>query len=43
MNRTILFPYNARSASPFAYYYAIELAKKINHSLKVVSTYKPSD
>jgi hypothetical protein len=43
MNGTILFPYNAKSTSPFAYYYAIELAKKTNHNLIVISTYQPSD
>lgn len=43
MNGTILFPYNAKNTSPFAYYYAIELARKINHNLRVVSTYQSSD
>lgn len=43
MNGTILFPYNAKSTSLFAYYFAIELARKINHNLRVVSTYQSSD
>ena len=42
MNGTILFPYDLNSTSPFAYFFAIELARKINHKLKVVSVYQPS-
>ncbi len=36
----MLFPYDLNSTNQVSYYYAIELSRKINHNLKIVSTYE---